>query len=94
MEECEIPWPVLHRPLSYLIQDVAPEWVAAFFTALRNEPEYHEAYIQTLIRRSMKVFYEDTIVSNIGFTEEEEDKALVRTVSRVVWLELSRQWKV
>ena len=93
LEEFEIPWPVLHRPLSYLIQDIAPEWVAAFFMALRNEPEYHEAYVQTLIRRSMKVFYEDTIVAHLAFTKE-EDKALVRRVSRVVWLELSRQWKV
>lgn len=86
-----MPWPFLSRPLSYSIAQIETEWVSKFYDAVRQREGYSHADILQLIRRCIKVFHEDKLVSRLRDVDGDEDKALVNKVAKVVYLELYSQ---
>lgn len=91
LEEFEMPWPILPRPLSYSIAEIETEWVSNFYDDIRKREEYSHADIVSLIRRCIKVFHEDKLVSRLREVDGDEDKALVNEVAKLVYLELYDQ---
>ena len=93
LEEFEIPWPILRRPLSYNVQDIAVEWVRSFFDVVRSHPRVTRDYLRSLIVRGMEAFHGDKLIACIKPIEGDEDKVLIQRASKTVYRELHRQWK-
>lgn len=92
MDDLKIPWPVLGRPLSYLIQDITPIWIQAFFDAVRQDPRYWGTEAVTeLIKKCILCFHDDKLINRLRAVDLEVDRELVREATKVVFLELQNQ---
>ena len=91
LEEFEMPWPILKRPLSYSIASIEKGWVSGFYDAVRSRESHLGIDVASLIKRCIKVFHEDKLVSRLRDIDGDEDKALVNQTAKVVFLELFAQ---
>ena len=86
-----MPWPILSRPLSFSIAQIQREWVSKFYDAVREREGYSHTDIAQLIRRCIKVFHQDKLISRLRDVDDDEDKELVNEVAKLVFLELYAQ---
>lgn len=91
LEEFEIPWPILQRPLSYSIASIEKGWVSDFYDAVRSREDHLHTNVASLIRRCTKVFHEDKLLNRLRDIDGDEDKALVKETAKVVFLEVFSQ---
>ena len=91
LEEFEIPWPILNRPFSYSITSIEKDWVSQFYDAVRSRENQLHTDVVSLIKRCVKVFHEDKLVSRLRDIDGDEDKALVNKTAKVVFLEVFAQ---
>lgn len=92
LEDYEIPWPILHRPLSYFIENITSDWVSAFFVAIHKHPNYSDpSEIRRLIKRCFLCFHPDKLLTRLRVIDSEADRQLVRNATKVIFLELQHQ---
>lgn len=90
LEEFEIPWPILNRPFSYSITSIEKGWVSDFYDAVRSREDLNTD-VASLIRRCVKVFHQDKLLSRLRDIGGDETKILINESAKGVFLEVLSQ---